>query len=79
MGRKNSKKQKIKSRPLAGKLLKGILDITRSGMGFVIVENSETDVLIRPEDFNTALHGDMVRVKIKKQHCSESRLTPVDE
>jgi ribonuclease R len=67
MGRKNSKKQKIKSRPLAGKLLKGVLDITRSGMGFVIVENSETDVLIRPEDFNTALHGDTVRVKIKNE------------
>jgi ribonuclease R len=67
MGRKNSKKQKIKSRPLAGKLLKGVLDITRSGMGFVIVENSETDVLIRPEDFNTALHGDIVRVKIKNE------------
>jgi ribonuclease R len=67
MGRKNSKKQKIKSRPLAGKLLKGVLDITRSGMGFVIVENSETDVLIRPEDFNTALHGDRVRVKIKNE------------
>jgi ribonuclease R len=67
MGRKNSKKQKIKSRPLAGKLLKGVLDITRSGMGFVMIENSKTDVLIRPGDFNTALHGDTVRVKIKNE------------
>jgi ribonuclease R len=45
--------------------LKGVLDITRSGMGFVIVEILKRIVLIRPEDFNTALHGDIVRVKIK--------------
>ncbi len=44
-----------------------MLDITRSGMGFVIVPDSETDILIRPSDFNTALHGDTVRVKIKNK------------
>src|SRR4030095_5103224 len=31
------------------------------------VEGAETDVLIRPEDFNTALHGDVVRIKIKNE------------
>jgi ribonuclease R len=67
MGKKNSKKRKEKSRQPTGKSLKGILDITRSGMGFVIVEDSETDVLIRPENFNTALHGDTVQVKIKSE------------
>ena len=67
MGRKNSKKKKEKQRPLAGKTLKGVLDITRSGMGFVIVENAGTDILIRPADFNTALHGDTVRVRIKNE------------
>lgn len=44
-----------------------MLDITRSGMGFVIVENSKTDILIRPDDFNTALHGDTVSIRIKKE------------
>ena len=34
-------------------------------MGFVIVPEQETDVLIRPSDFNTAMHGDTVRIKIK--------------
>jgi ribonuclease R len=34
-------------------------------MGFVIVPNQETDILIRPADFNTAMHGDSVLVKIK--------------
>jgi ribonuclease R len=69
MGRKNSKKkkEKEKERPFAGKTLKGVLDITRSGMGFVVVENAGTDILIRPTDFNTALHGDTVRVRIKNE------------
>ena len=43
----------------------GVLDITRSGMGFVVVPGQDTDVMVRPADFNTALHGDTVRVIIK--------------
>ena len=47
-------------------LLKGKLDISRSGMGFVIVENQEKDILIKPNDFGKAFHGDIVRVQIAK-------------
>jgi ribonuclease R len=67
MGRKNSKKKKHREKASAhhGKHLKGILDITRSGMGFVTLDSEQTDILIRPSDFNTALHGDTVRVRIK--------------
>jgi ribonuclease R len=69
MAKKDSKKKKDKdkkkSKPSAPGNVKGRLDITRSGMGFVIVENADTDVIVRPSDFNTALHGDTVRVKIK--------------
>src|SRR5678815_1686618 len=43
----------------------GTLDITRSGMGFVIVQDQENDIMVRPADFNMALHGDTVRVMIK--------------
>lgn len=66
MGRKNSnnKKKSGKSRDEAGKTFKGVLDITRSGMGFVIVPDVETDILIRPGDFNTAMHGDTVLVQV---------------
>jgi ribonuclease R len=67
MGRKNSKKKISKQRSFAGKSLKGVLDITRSGMGFVIVPGAETDILIRPADFNTALHGDSVQVRVKNE------------
>ena len=63
MGHRNSKKPgKKKYSP--DNEYKGVLEVTRSGMGFVVVENLETDVLVRPNDFNTALHGDVVRVKL---------------
>ena len=69
MGKRNTAKKKQKSIPdSAGKTVKGKLDITRSGMGFVIVPGEETDVLIRPTEFNTAMHGDTVRVKIKNNY-----------
>src|ERR1700704_1090925 len=65
MGRKNSKKTKQRDNPGAGKTFKGNLDVTRSGMGFVIVPDQKVDILIRPGDFNTGLHGDTVLVRIK--------------
>src|SRR5688500_15225156 len=69
MAKRNSTKKKQKSSSdTAGKTVKGKLDITRSGMGFVIVPEQETDILIRPSDFNTAMHGDIVRVKIKNNY-----------
>lgn len=68
MGRKNSKKRKQneKQRQPHGRLLKGVLDITRSGMGFVTIEGLDADIMIRPGDFNTALHGDKVLVAVKE-------------
>lgn len=71
MGRKNHKKtDRKKSEARSGKKqsneFKGKLEITRSGMGFVIVEGEEADILVRPSDFNTAMHGDTVRVRLKE-------------
>lgn len=79
MGRKNSKKRstKEKQRQPSSKLLKGVLDITRSGMGFVIIEGMDVDVMVRPADFNTALHGDTVRVAIKEVRSSGRRMQGV--
>lgn len=48
------------------KEISGILDITRSGMGFVITEGKSKDILIKPQDFNHAFDGDTVLVRIKK-------------
>jgi ribonuclease R len=65
MGRKNSTRKKQKHSTSGGKTFKGSLEITRSGMGFVVVKDMETDILIRPGDFNTAMNGDTVIVKTK--------------
>ncbi|MEO9020618.1 MAG: ribonuclease R [Ginsengibacter sp.] len=58
MSKKSGKKSPVP-------LVKGKLEITRSGMGYVIVEGREKDLLVRPQDFNKAMNGDVVRVKVK--------------
>ena len=44
------------------------LEITRSGIGYVIAEEEINDVLVRPNDFNKAMDGDTVSVKIKESN-----------
>jgi ribonuclease R len=60
---------------------KGILEVTRSGIGYVVVNGEGGDVLVRPNDFNTALNGDTVRVKVLKENLrngkKEGRITEV--
>ncbi len=48
-------------------VLKGRLDISRSGMGFVIVDGLEKDIMVKPNDFGRAFHGDTVKVQIISQ------------
>jgi ribonuclease R len=43
--------------------VRGKLEITRSGIGYVVTGEEGGDVLVRPNDFNTALNGDTVRVQ----------------
>ncbi|MBS1772362.1 MAG: ribonuclease R [Bacteroidetes bacterium] len=43
---------------------KGRLEITRSGLGYVVVEGMEKDILIKRENVGNALNGDEVRVEI---------------
>jgi ribonuclease R len=45
---------------------KGKLDITRSGMGYVMTDDEGEDVLVRPADFNRAFNGDTVRVNVTR-------------
>ena len=73
MGRKNNrKKRKEYKRELP--LYKGVFEITRSGMGFVVVQGLEKDIIIRPNDFNRAFHGDFVRVEVTKGDLRIGRL-----
>ena len=65
------------------KIVKGRLDISRSGMGFVIVEGAETDVIVKPNNFGKAFHGDTVKVQVEKEPVhgkrSEGIVTDVTE
>lgn len=71
MGRKNNRKKEYKREV---QLYKGSFEITRSGMGFVIVAGLDRDIIIRPNDFNKAFHGDLVRVEITKGDIRAGRL-----
>jgi ribonuclease R len=53
--------------------LKGTLEITRSGIGYVVISDGTGDVLVRPGSFNNALHGDTVRVKVTKMNPLNGR------
>lgn len=77
MGRKNASKKKKEKKHVTERDLKGVLDITRSGMGFVKVQDVEVDILVRPGDFNTALHGDIVRVRVNKFAEGKKRMQGV--
>ena len=78
---KKKSKQKSKSKITAQVTLKGKLEVTRSGIGYVIIDNVEGDVLVRPGDFTTALHGDTVRVKVVRENMrtgkKEGKVTEV--
>ena len=61
---KKTKKKKPRSSAGSEQLLKGVLEVTKSGRGFVVVPGLEEDVLIRPEDLRNAMDRDTVRVKL---------------
>lgn len=63
-------------------ILKGKLDISRSGMGYVMVEGQDKDIMVRPNDFGKAFHGDLVKVQVAKDAGSkraEGKITDVIE
>ena len=63
--------------------VKGKLEISRSGMGFVIVEGRDKDIMVKPNDFGKAFHGDTVRVQISnpqdRSRRPEGKVTGVSE
>jgi len=77
MSKKSSKKKQKHSTSSSPQTVKGVMDITRSGMGYVIVENLKNDILVRPNDFNTALHGDTVLVRVVSDFNKKGRVQGV--
>ena len=61
--------------------IKGKLDVTRSGIGYVVVEGLEKDIFIRPHEFGKAFHGDTVLISLKESNGrrSEGRVEEVLE
>ncbi len=68
-----NKRNKDKKRSSQVEIIKGRLDISRSGMGFVIADGVEKDIMVRPNDFNRAFHGDLVRVQVNKGLSKDKR------
>ncbi|HEX2684253.1 MAG TPA: ribonuclease R [Ferruginibacter sp.] len=67
------KKNKAGKKSSQTELVKGRLDISKSGMGYVIVEGQDKDIMVRPNDFNRAFHGDTVRVQVNKGVSKDKR------
>lgn len=44
--------------------LSGVIDISKGGMAFVSVEGVERDIVVYPENLNTALKGDTVKIEV---------------
>ncbi len=69
---KNTKK-KSKGADAGKDTYKGRLEVTRSGMGFVVVEGLDRDIIVKREKMNTALNGDEVRVEVRGYRDNNKR------
>ncbi len=81
MGAKKKKKDQVthysrpKTKPVpAGMAYTGKLELTRSGMGFVVVEGLAKDIMIKPQFLGNALDGDEVRVEVLKVASRNGRM-----
>lgn len=72
-----SKKKKPQKSSSQKKSFRGTVEITRSGMAFVIIEGQTKDVMVRQKNLNTALDGDEVLVDVIKQAKNEGRMEGV--
>ncbi|MDE1192622.1 MAG: ribonuclease R [Arachidicoccus sp.] len=71
---KHKNKKHITTKNTGSIELKGKLDLTRSGMGYIVIDGSkDKDILVRQQDLGVALDGDIVRVKVIKQSASGRR------
>lgn len=79
--RKKTKAQSkaTRARREAENTLKGRLEVTRGGRGFVIVEGLEEDVMVLPDGLKNAMDGDTVRVKLTSGYDgrAKGRITEV--
>lgn len=67
----NNKKKSQQGKPNSsrnagqkGITLSGLIDVSKGGLAFVSVAGVERDILVYPENLNTALKGDTVRIEV---------------
>ena len=58
-------------KPSAQKLLRGKVDLTTSGNGYILVEEMDDDIFIPKHKLNRALHGDTVEVYLNKNRSGK--------
>ncbi|MCU7693406.1 ribonuclease R [Haoranjiania flava] len=63
-----------KNHTVAMKPLTGVLDMTRSGVGYVIISEEQEDIFINRNDLGTALDGDTVVVKVTRKSSVSGKL-----
>ncbi|MBL7717202.1 MAG: ribonuclease R [Flavipsychrobacter sp.] len=66
MAKKTKKTKKTGEQHSTGRFFTGRLEITRSGMGFLVMEGDSQDVLIKRDNIRNALNGDEVKVEVIK-------------
>ncbi len=59
------KKASKKSNSGNVQILIGKLEVTRGGMGFVIIEGQEKDIIVKRENIGSALNGDIVQLEVR--------------
>lgn len=60
------KNRKVQNSFQIGKKMIGILDVSRHGKGYVVVDGLDQDILIYPENMGSSLDGDRVKCEIDK-------------
>ena len=75
----NFMSKKVRSaKGTASQILQGVLDISKSGTGFVSVDGLDKDILIKPHELGRAFHGDTVNVMVPaKAGLSDKRVEGV--
>ncbi len=74
MTHKKKTKKKEKAASSNTKIYKGKLEVTRSGLGFVVVEGLDTDIIVKRDKLGNGFNGDEVRVEVKGNSDNNKRL-----
>jgi len=71
--RGSARKAKLSRKGGSPKIYKGVVDVTRSGMAFIVSEGLEQDIRVQPFNLNSALDGDEVNVEIIERGRTSGR------